>query len=102
MALLIEVQDCRACSSPLTLHPGDVLLVRATGGHVRSGEDVVELLGPFLAAVVGDDGAVVAPMGAPNTVLFRARRPGRALIDVVTGDPFHAPQATPLGIVVES
>lgn len=102
MARLIEVQDARMCPSPLTVRPGDVLLFRAAGGRVRSGGEVVELLGPFLQAVVGDDGNILTPMGPPNTVLFRARRPGQALIDVVTGDPFYTPQTTSLGISVET
>jgi hypothetical protein len=101
VARLIEVQDSRVCSSPLAVHAGEVLMFQAAGGRVRSGADVVELLGPFLRAVVGDDGNILAPMGFPNTVLFRARRPGRAVIDVVTGDPFHAPQTTTLDITVE-
>jgi hypothetical protein len=102
MARLIEVQDARVCPSPLTVHLGDVLLFRAAGGRVRSGGDVVELLGSFLPAVLGDDGTILTPMGPPNTVLCRARQPGRAQIDVVTGDPFHTPQTTTLGITVES
>lgn len=101
MARLIEVQDARVCPSSLTVCLGDVLLFRATGGRTRSGGDVVELLGPFLPAVLGDDGNILTPMGPPNTVLFRARRLGRAWIDVVTGDPFHTPQKTTLGITVE-
>jgi hypothetical protein len=102
MARLIEVQDARVCPSPLTVRPGDVLLFRAAGGRVRSGGNVVEVLGPFLPAVLGDDGNILTPTGPPNTVLFRARRPGRARIDVVTGDPFHTPQTTALAITVES
>jgi hypothetical protein len=101
MARLIEVQDARVCPSPLTVGPGDILLFRAVGGHVREGADVVELLGPFLPAVVGDHGSILAPMGLPNTVLFRARKPGQALIDVITGDPFHAPHTTALSVTVE-
>ena len=76
MARLIEVQDARTCPSPLTVSLGDLLLFRATGGRVRSGDDVVELLGPFLSAVLGDDGTILTPLGPPNTVLFHARRPG--------------------------
>jgi len=102
MARLIEVQDARECRSPLTVHPGDVLLFRAVGGHVRSGGDSVEMLGPFLATVAGDDGNILTPMGSPNTVMFRARQPGEALIDVVTGDPFHTTQTTALVIAVKS
>ena len=84
------------------MQPGDVLLFHASGGHVRSGADVVEMLPSLLSAVVGDNGAIVTPAGAPNTVLVRVHRPGRAVIDVVTGDPWHAPQATTRGITVES
>jgi len=102
MARLIEVQDARVSPSPLTVHLGDVLLFRATGGLVRSGADIVELLGPFLPALLGDDGNILTPMGPPNAVLFRARRPGQAVIDVVTGDPFNSPQTTALTITVES
>jgi hypothetical protein len=102
MGQLIEIQDAQKCPSPLTVHTGDVLLFHATGGHVHSGGDVVEMQGPFLPAVLGDNGNVLAPMGAPNTVLFRACRPGQALIDVVTGDPWHAPQTITLDITVEA
>lgn len=102
MARLIEVQDAHVCPSPLTVSLGDVLLFRATGGRVRSGGDVVELLGPLLSAVLGEDGNILTPIGAPNTVLFRARRSGRARIDVVMGDPFHTPQTATLDITVES
>lgn len=76
-------------------------MCRAAGGHIRSGDDVVEMLGPFVQAVVGNEGEVVAPMGPPNTVLVRAREPGRAVLDLVVGDPFHSPQAVVLRIAVE-
>ncbi len=101
MGRLVEVPDARKCSSPLTLHAGDVLLFHASGGRVRSGGDVVEMLGPLLEAVVGEHGEVLTPMGPPNTVLFRAHQPGRAVIDVVTGDPWHSPQTTTLELSVE-
>lgn len=102
MPRLIEVDDAGACPSPLTLQPGDVLLFRAVGGVVRSGGTCVELLGPFTQAVVAEDGSVLSPVGPPNAVLFRARRPGRAGIEVVTGDPFYSPQMTPIDITVQS
>jgi hypothetical protein len=102
MGRLIEVQDAQKCPSSLTLHSGDMLLFHASGGRVGSGGNVVEMLGPFLQAVLGDHGNILAPMGAPNVVFFRAHRPGRAVIDVVTGDPWHAPQTTTLEIRVES
>jgi hypothetical protein len=102
MARLIEVQNPQGVSSSLALQMGDVLLFNATGGHIQSGEDVVEILGTFLLAILGDNGEILTPMGAPNTVLFRALRPGQATIDVVHGDPWHAPQTTTLGITVKS
>jgi hypothetical protein len=41
-------------------------------------------------------------MGPPNIVLFRARQPGKSRIDLVTGDTFHNPCTTTIGIAVES
>lgn len=46
-------------------------------------------------------GRVLAPMGSPNAVLFHARRPGQAAIDVVTGDPWGSPATRRLTVVVE-
>jgi hypothetical protein len=99
---LIEFQHAREYPPTLTVHVGDVLFFKATGGHVQSGEDFVEMLGAFSPAIQGDNGEILTPMGAPNTVLFRALRPGRASIDVVTGDPWYGPQTTTLGITIES
>ena len=101
MARLIEVQDARVCPSTLELSPGDVLLFRATGGRVHSGDEVIELLGPFLQGVLGDDGRILAPAGLPNRVIFRARQPGRARIDVITGVPLHNPQTFTISLTVE-
>jgi hypothetical protein len=102
MGRLIEVQHAQDLPTRLTIRVGDLLLFGATGGHVHSGAEVVEILGPFIPGVVGNDGQILSPMGAPNTVLFLARRPGRVTIDVVTGDPWHAPETTALDITVES
>ena len=100
MARLIEVQDPRLCPSPLTVRSGDVLLVRAAGSRVVAGGTAVELLGTFVQSVVADNGEVMTPAGPPNAVLFCARRPGSARLDVVTGDPFHAPVTTALDVTV--
>lgn len=102
MGRLIEIQQAQGFPPSLTLKVGDVLMFGATGGHVQSGADVVEILGPFVPGIMGANGAILSPMGAPNAVLFLARRPGRATIDVVTGDPWYAPQTTSLDITVES
>jgi hypothetical protein len=105
MGRLIEVQDPPASPPRLTVEVGDVLQFSASGGHVRSGADIVEMVGPLVSAVLADDGGkpssdILAPMGPPNTVLFVARRAGRAIIDVVTGDPWHAPQTSVLNVDV--
>jgi hypothetical protein len=102
MGRLIDVQDAAALPSSLRLGVGDVLVFSASGGHVRSGAGVIEILGAFIPGVLRENGEIVSPMGAPNTVLFLARRPGRATIDVVTGDPYHASRSTTLEITVES
>lgn len=83
----------------LTVAIGDVLKFSASGGHVREGQ-AVELLGSFSSAAVGTDGSVLAPAGAPNVVLFVAARPGRATIDVVSGDPFHSPRPVTMTVLV--
>lgn len=101
MSRLIEVQYVQACPPSLTINVGDVLAFGATGGHIQTGGNVVELLGPFLPAVLGDNGEIVSPVGGPSAVWFVARQSGRARIDVVTGDPWQAPQTTILDITVE-
>jgi len=102
MGQLIEVQHAQDLPTRLTLTVGDVLIFRATGGHVHSGAEVVEILGPFVRGVVGDNGQIISPMGAPNRILFLARHPGQATIDVVTGDPWRAPDTTALILTVEA
>jgi hypothetical protein len=102
MSRLIEVQQVEDCPTPLAVRVGDILLLRATGGRVRSGGRAVELWGPFLPAVVAGAGDVVAPVGSPSAVLVRARRPGSATLDLFTGDPWHEPRTTTLGLTVES
>ncbi len=72
----------------------------ATGGRLRSGEGIVELIGPFAPAVVATDGQVLAPMAAPNCLLCRARAPGSTTIEVVTGDPWGASRSTSIAIAV--
>jgi hypothetical protein len=92
MARIIEIPDAKQCPSTLTLHVGDVLVFRAPGGLVQSGNDVVEMLGAFVEAVVGEDGKIYAPVGPPNSVLFRALRAGRTKLEIVTSNPFSSPR----------
>ena len=99
MGRLIEIDDIAGCPSSLTLEPGDLLRFAATGGRVRGGAGVVEMLGPFVPAMLAGD-EILSPEGAPGTVMFLARQPGRARIEVISGDPFYATQTTPLEIIV--
>jgi hypothetical protein len=101
MGRLINVQHSPAGPSRLTVEAGDVLMFAATGGRIRSGADVIANLGSFVPGVVGNDGKVYSPAGPPNTVLFVARGQGRATIDVITGDPWHATHSVTLDVVVE-
>ena len=52
---------------------------------MESGDEVVEQLGPYLTGSVLDNGQVLAPEGLPNAILFLARAPGQARINVVAG-----------------
>ena len=100
MARLIEVPDVALCRSPLIIQVGDALLFHGLGGHVRAGGDAIEMLGPFLQAIVGENGGVLTSSGPPNTVVFRARRTGPATIEVVTGN-FNSPITTSLQVEIE-
>ncbi len=84
----------------LVLAVGDVVRVAATGGIVRSGSGV-EVLGILTDSVIGTDGSVLTPLGPPGVVLLRAREPGRAVVDIVSGDPFGSPVTRELVVVVE-
>jgi hypothetical protein len=89
------------CPPSLDIKVGDLLIFGATGGHIRSGADIVQFLGPFLPSTIQKDGKVISPMGTPNTVMFLARGPGTATIDVVTGDPWGKSEIVLLSIVIE-
>jgi hypothetical protein len=102
MGRLIEVQDAQLCQSPLAICQGDLLCFYAVGGRVNSGGASLEKLGPFQQAVIGEQGDVIAAQGAPNRVLFLARRPGQASVDITTGDPWGSTQNVQLEIVVQS
>jgi hypothetical protein len=87
MARYIDVRADDGLPAALVLAVGDVVRVAASGARVVSGTGV-EVLGILHEAVVGTDGSVLTPLGAPNTVLLRARTAGRAVVDIVRGDPF--------------
>jgi hypothetical protein len=91
MSRLVDIRpDEEGLPSELVLAVGDVVRFAATGGRVTSGT-AVELVGVLSDSVVGTDGSVLTPLGAPGAVLFRATSAGRAEVDVVTGDPFRSP-----------
>jgi hypothetical protein len=57
-------------------------------------------LGLFVAGALTGDGEVVSAVGAPDATLFHALEPGRALIDLFTGDPWRDPRRTTVAVEV--
>jgi hypothetical protein len=92
--------DEEGVPAELVLTVGDVVRFAATGGRVRSGSGVA-LLGILADSVVGTDGSVLTPLGAPGVVLFRAEQPGLAVVDVVSGDPFGSSVTRSVTVRVE-
>lgn len=88
MARLIEIQDPQAGPPGLRVQVGDLIVVAATGGYVRDGSTVVELLGAFVPGVATPSGEVVVPAGPPSRVVIRALRLGSAIVEVNSGDPY--------------
>jgi hypothetical protein len=102
MPRLIDVPSLQSLPPTVNLRAGDLLLVRATGGAVIAGGAAVETVGAFNAAALAPNGSVLAAMGGPDAVLFLARAPGRAQIEVVRGDPWQGPrQVTVIDVTVE-
>ena len=102
MPRLIDVSALQPLPPAVSLRAGDLLLVRATGGAVIEGA-AVEALGAFGAAALSPGGSVLAAMGGPDAVLFLARAPGRARIEVVRGDPLRGPRpAAVVEVTVEA
>jgi hypothetical protein len=103
MPRLIDVPSLHPLPPAVSLRAGDLLLVRATGGAVIAGAAVVEALGAFGAASLAPDGSVLAAMGGPDAVLFLARTPGQARVEVMRGDPWQGPrQAIVIEVTVEA
>lgn len=101
MSRYIDIRpDEEGLPSELVIAVGDVVRFVATGGRVRSGTGV-ELLGILSDSVVGTDGSVLTPLGPPGAVLFRGQSPGRAVVDVVSGDPFRSPTTHSVVVRVE-
>ena len=101
MSRLIDIQpDQQDLPAELVVEVGDVLRFAATGGHVRTGTGI-KLVGILSHGVLGTNGRVLSPMGAPGIVLFIAKAPGSAVIDIVTGDPWTSPSTLVLNVLVE-
>src|SRR5215213_7156803 len=99
MALFIEADS--SLPSQIHLTKSDVLLVRAFGVQIESGQHVIEVLGPLVSAVVQPSGYGLSPEGPPNSVLFIARENGTAKVNVFFGDPWYSPQQVAFEIIVE-
>lgn len=100
MAVLIDVDNVETLTSPVTLQQGDMLSLKASGGHINSGTEIVGFFGPFVSGFMRSNGEVLSPEGAPGTLLVFARQPGRAVIEVFTGDPWYGAVSTVLEIMV--
>jgi hypothetical protein len=100
MGRLIEIETGQYLPPSLEISVGDLLKFWASGGHVESGAEVCEMVGPFLTGVIGLNDELISPEGAPNVIMFLARRPGEATIVIVTGDPWHTTQTTRLHLSV--
>jgi hypothetical protein len=98
MGRLIELRRVVDLPAELVVQVGDLLLFRATGGRVQSGAGVTNL-GSYIAGTLTDDGQVLSALGAPDATFFQASEPGRALIELLTGDPWREPRRTT--VVVE-
>jgi hypothetical protein len=89
MSRLIEVDILNNLPSALAVEVGDVLVFQTGGGHIRSGANVVEILGPFVPSILSNDGKILTPQGPPAAIIIRAFSAGTAIIDLVIGDPFY-------------
>jgi hypothetical protein len=104
MPRLIDARDAESFPAFVKLEPGDVLCVDATGVRPVEGRtlstDVVSVLGPFTDAVATASGEVVAPVGAPHTILIVAKDYGQATLELVLGDPWHQTRTAKLDVQV--
>jgi hypothetical protein len=100
MARFVDLGEPANWPSTLAVGVGDVISLGASGAHIPPAADCVEVLGPFVPAVLGDTGEILTPMGAPNTVLLVARRPGRAIVELFIGDPWRGSRSSNIEIAV--
>ena len=93
MARFVDLDPSRPGGLPSTLEvgEGDLLLFHASGGKVLDGHGVVRVVGIYRSATLTTAGTVLAPEGAPNTLVVLAVSPGVATVEMATGDPFRSP-----------
>ena len=101
MARLVDIRDVPSLPSTLVVRVGDLIVLGATGAHVPPDFAGLELVGAFAPAVLGNDGQVISPASAPNSVVLLAHGTGQGAIDVVTGDPWRGARKSALAIVIE-
>lgn len=101
MSRLIEIETLVDLPGELEIAVGDLLAFPATGGRVTSGAGVIAMLGAFVPGTLTAGGRVVAPVGAPGTVVVLARGPGRARLELMAGDPWRAPTTTVVSLRVD-
>ena len=101
MARFIEVQRRDKFPALLAARVGDVLVFHATGAQIIEGAAAIEVLGPFVMALLGEDGQVVTPTGSPNAVLARAAAPGQAMLELFIGQPFHSRKTTTIALQID-
>ena len=103
MGRFLDLDPSRPVGLPasLRIRVGDLLRVNASGGTVVQGQGTVRLLGAYTSAVLTTAGTVLSPEGAPNIVVLLASGPGHAVVDVVTGDPWHSPTTRRMDLLVD-
>jgi len=101
MGRLIEVNEVSEIPSVITIRRADVLLFRVSGGHVTAGTALIQVIGPLITGVFGNNAQIFSPEGAPNAILFLALQAGKAHLEIVTGDPFYTAASRSVEVIIE-
>src|SRR5689334_7014352 len=100
MAHLVTI-DSQELPQKIFINAGDVLLFKATGGHPLSGSDVIAYIGVFSESFLLPTGEKIYPQGSPGIVLFKALRPGKALLNLVVKDAWSNPTSGSCEVNIE-
>src|SRR5687767_13675585 len=90
MACLIEMDG--PIGELINLRAGDLLVLTASGGRVLSGDDVIELLGPFYPGYLSAAGERLELAGTPKKLMLLPRNTGTATIQTLRGDSGSTPK----------